>query len=402
MNISARLVKLFPICLCCIVLGCLAACGGGSGTTSNATPIAGTGTQTTGSGGAAATDATPTSPPHLGTQPCPPVVSEPSHWDPIINTESGVNAVTSVTCASLTSNDSLQALVVSAYEGAGQTADVYVFDNIISPSPNQIFKLHNLYKGSAKISAYNTLLTAEVDQGSSLNAANQSAAGYQQDLFREFAWSDGAGTLVPVSFPGIFPNLTRYEAERDQQLVNQGKLPLLSATQVASQLATKLLNWSANAATTIVSGGNQHDKDAVVTVKSTSAGAGTLKVTMSRLEGNTNNGIWEVTAATTDGLSITSPQNRDLLNGTTTVTGTGNAFEGVIGKVKVLDHLYTSIGTADAKGASGNGNTTFSTKVSYNASFKGGVQEGLLVLYSYSNADGTIAGAVMLKELLNA
>jgi hypothetical protein len=355
----------------------------------------------TSSGGAAATDVAPTAPPHLGTQPCPAVVSEPSHWDPIVNTESGVNAVTSVTCANLTSNDSLQALVVSVYEGTGQNADVYVFDNITSPNPNQIFKLHNLYKGSAKISAYNTLLTAEVDQGSSLNTG-RSNANYQQDVFREFAWSAGAGTLVPVSFPGIFPNLTRYEAERDQQLVNQGQLPLLSATQVANNLASKLLNWSANAAATLVSGGNQHDKDAVVTVKSTSAGAGTLKVTMSRLEGNTNNGIWEVTVVTSAGLSITTPQNRDLLNGITTVTGTGNAFEGVIGKVKVLDHLYTSIGTADAKGASGNGNTTFSTSIAYTASFKGGAQEGLLVLYSYSNADGTIAGAVMLKELLNA
>ncbi len=394
MNISTRLAQLILACLCCVLLGCLTACGG----TSNATPVAGTGTYTTSGGGAATTYATPTTPPHLGTQPCPAVVSEPSHWDPIINTESGVNAVTSVNCANLTGNDSLQALVVSVYAGPGQSADVYVFDNITSPSPNQIFKLHNLYKGSAKISAYNTLLTAEVDQGSSLNTG-QSNANYQQDLFREFAWSDGAGTLVPVSFPGIYPNLTRYEAENDQQLVDQGKMPLLSATQVASNLATKLLNWSTNA--TLVSGGNAHDKDAVVTVKNSSAGASILKVTMSRLEGNTNNGIWEVTDVTTDGLSITLPQNRDLLNGTTTVTGTGNASEGLIGKVKVLDHLYTSIGTADAKGASGNGSTTFSTSVSYNASFKGGVQEGLLVLYSYNNADGTITGAVMLKELLN-
>ncbi len=398
MIISARLVKLLPICLCSILFCCLTACGGGNGTIGNATPVAGTGTHTTSSGGAAATDVTPTMPPQSGTQPCPAVISEPSHWDPIVNTESGVNAVTSVTCASLTGNDSLQALVVSVYAGTGQSADIYVFNNITSPTPNQIFKLHNLYKGSAKISAYNTLLTAEVDQGSSLNAASQSAAGYQQDLFREFAWSNGAGTLVPVSFPGMFPNLTRYEAENDQQLVNQGKLPLLSATQVASKLATKLLNWPSSTQTTIVSGGNQHDKDAVVTVKN----IGTIKVTMSRLEGNTNNGIWEATAVTTDGLSITLPQNRDLLNGTTTVTGSGNAFEGVIGKVKVLDHLYTSIGTTDAKGAGGNGNTTFSTSISYNVSFKGGAQEGLLVLYNYSNADGTISGAVMLKELLNA
>ncbi len=393
----ARLAKLLPICLCCLFLWCLTACGGA---TSNATPAAGTGTTTTSSSGGAVTDATPTGAPHLGTQPCPAVVSEPAYWDPIVGTQSGVNAVTSVTCANLTSNDTLQALVISVYAGTGQTADVYVFNNITSPSPTQIFKRHNLYKGTAKISAYNTLLTAEVDQGSSLNAANQSNATYRQDLFREFKWSDGVSTLVPVSFPSIFPNLTRYEAESDQQLVSQGKLPLLNATQVASKLATKLLNWSANAATTIVSGGNQHDKDAVVTVKST--GAGTLKVTMSRLEGNTNNGIWEVTSVSTDGLSITSPQNRDLLNGTTTVTGTGNAFEGAVGKVKVLDHLYTSIGTADVKGASGNGNTTFSTNISYNASFKGGAQEGLLVLYSYSNADGTITGAYILKELLNA
>ena len=399
MNIYARFAKLLSIGLCCFCLWFLTACGGSNGTASNATPVAGTGTNTTSSG--AVTDATPTVAPHLGTQPCPAVVSEPSHWDSIIGTQAGVNAVVSVTCANLTHNNSLQALVVSVYEGTGQTADIYVFSNITSPSPTQIFKLHNLYKGSAKISAYNTLMTAEVDQGSSLNTG-QSNANYQQDLFREFKWSDGAGTLVPVSFPGIFPHLTRYEAERDQQLVNQGKLPFLSATQVANMLATKLLNWSVNAPTTIISGSNLHDGDAIVTVKSTSVSAGTLKVTMSRLEGNTNNGIWEVTAVSTSGLLISSPQNRDLLNGTTTVAGVGNAFEGVIGKVKVLDHLYNSIGTADAKGATGNGNTTFSTSISYNASFKGGAQEGLLVLYSYSNADGTIAGAFMLKELLNA
>ena len=397
MNTCARLAKLLPIALCCLCLCCLTACGGGNGTTSNATPVT---TNTTSGGGGAATDATPTAAPHLGAQPCPAVVSEPSHWDPIINTEAGVNAVASVTCADLTSNDSLQALVVSVYEGTGQTADIYVFNNIMNPSPTLIFNLHNLYKGAAKISAYNTLLTAEVDQGSSLNTG-QSNVNYQQDLFREFKWSDGVGTLVPVSFPGIFPNLTRYEAERDQQLVNQGKLPLLNATQVANMLATKLLNWSVNAPTTILSGGNSHDADAVVTVKSTSPDGGTLKVTLSRLEGNTNNGIWEVTAVSTSGLLISSPQNRDLLNGTTTVTGVGNAFEGAIGKVKVLDHLYTTIGVADAKGVAGSGNTTFSTSISYNPSFKGGAQEGLLVLYSYSNADGTIVGACILKELLN-
>jgi len=375
----ARLAKYIPVlCLCSFLLLCLAACSGAT-----TTP---TSDKNTTSG--AATDAMPTVAPHLGTQPCPVTVSEPSHWDPILSTDQGLNKVVSVTCAALTNDTSLQALVITRYEGDGQTADIYVFTDITNPSPKQIFKLHGLYKGDAKISAYNTLLTAEVDQGSSINQG-KTATSYQSDLFREFKWSNSVGTLVPVSFPAIFPNLTRYEAENAQQQVNQGKQPLLSATQVASKLAAKLLNWPTDAPTTLVSGGNQHDSDAVVMVKNAN---GAIKVTLSRLEGNTNNGIWEATSATSNGLAITSPQNRDLLNGTTTVAGTAT---GTVNKLKILDHLYNNIGSADA-----NGKTTFSTNISYNASIKGGAQEGLLVLYSYTN--GTVTGAVMLKELLNA
>ncbi len=382
----ARLPSWILICLCCVPLCFLTACGGTSTTD--------TGTKTTGSSGSSTSHAESTSAFHPATQPCPAVVSEPGYWDSILNTQSGVDTVVSVTCANLIGTPSLQALVIVRYEGTGQTTNIYVFNNISSPSPTRIFENDNLYKGDAKISAYNTLLTAEVDQGSKVNA-KQSNAGYRQDLFREYKWSNGAGTLVPVSFPGIFPNLTRYEAENSQQQVNQGKLPLLSATQVARSLTTELLNWSTNATVTIVSGGNQHDNDAIVKVTNSGTSGGTINVVMSRLEGNTNNGIWEVTSVTSDGLSVTTPQNRDLLNGATTVTGTANAGS----KVKVLDHLYTVLSTTDVKDT--NGNTAFSTHVSYTTSFKDGAQEGLLVLYSYSNVDGSIDGAVMLKELLN-
>ena len=368
-----KYISLFSVSI--FLLLCLSACGG---TSSNNT--------TTGSK-AVVIDATPTAAPQLGTQPCPAVVSEPSHWNPILSTDTGLNTVVSVTCAEMTNDTSLQALVISRYEGAGQTADIYVFTNITDPSPKQIFKLHGLYKGDAKISAYNTLLTTEVDQGSSINAGNQTAENYKQDLYREFKWSSSVGTLVPVSFPGIFPDLTRYQAENSQQQLNQNKQTADSAAQVADKLAAKLLDWPADAPTTIVSGGNSHDKDAVVTVKNA---GGTIKVTLSRLEGNTNNGIWEATSVTSDGLTITKPASRDLLSGTTIVSGTA---AGGNNKIKILDHLYNSIGTADANG-------NFSTNISYKASFKGGAQEGLLALYSY-NGD-TVSGAVIFKELLNA
>ena len=379
----------------------LAACsgpGGGSGSTSTPTTVS-----TTTIAGKATVTPTTTPQIQLGTQPCPDAVKAPAHWDAIIPTQANVNKVESVLCGNLVGNASLQALVTVRANGTGAILDVYVYNHITDPSPAQIFKLQNLYKGDARISGYNTVLTAEVDQASSINKNSTSNAALVQDLFREFKWSDGAGTLVPVTFPGIFPDLTRYQAEAAQQEVNQGHQPWrLSATQTAQALAssTNLLKWNPNSPATIVSGGGQHDVDAVVSVKNTLAVSGTIMVTLSRLEGNSNGGIWEATSVTSQGMSITSPQERNRLSSPTAVTGSGNAFEGVIGRVFVLDHLYTAIGQANARGATGNGNTTFSTSVNYTSTFKNGTEEGVLVLYSYSNANGAIAGAVMIKEML--
>lgn len=401
MNITFlwRFRSLFnSIILVLILTFILTACGGSSG---KATPT----TQGTTSGGGPGGATTPTASPGigLGPQPCPEVVKVPSHWDPIVPTQNGVTRVENVACGNLVGNPTLQALVTVRYEGTGASLDVYVYTNITSPSPAQLFKLQNLYKGDAKISMYNTVLTTEVDQNSSINAGKNNAS-LTQDLFREFKWSDSAGTLVPVSFPGIYPDLTRFQAENDQALVNQGQTPWkLNAAMVAIHLASEphLLNWPGSSSTTLVSGGGSSDTDAVVTVKNPAAGGGMIRVSLQRLEGNTNGGIWEVIAVTSDGSSITSPQSRDRLTSPVQVTGTGNSFEGSVGTVAILDHLYTNIGHATAKGVIGNGNTTFSASVTYNSTFKGGSQEGILVLYLENNAGNSPAAAVMLKELLS-
>ncbi len=379
----------------------LAACGGSSNSAGGTTPAP---QATTVGGGSGGSSTAPVSPGiGLGPRPCPDVVKAPGHWDAIIPTQSGVTKVENVTCGNLVGNPTLQALVTVRYQGTGQILDVYVYSDITSPSPRQLFKLQNLYKGNAKISGYNTVLTAEVDQNSSLNAGKDNAS-YTQDLFREFKWSDGTGTLVPASFPGIYPDLTRYQAENDQGQVNQGQDAWkLNAAQVANHMAADphLLNWPSNASTTVVSGGGSSDSDAVVTVKNPAPVGNRINVSLQRLEGNTNGGIWEVVAVTSDGMTITSPQSRDILTSPVKVIGTGNAFEGVIGTLTILDHLYTDIGHANVKGATGNGKTTFSTSVTYNSTFKGGNQEGIVVLYAENNAGSSLAAAVMVKELLS-
>jgi hypothetical protein len=67
----------------------------------------------------------------------------------------------------------------------------------------------------------------------------------------------------------------------------------------------------------------------------------------------------------------------------------------------VLDHLYNDIGHAKGVPAN-NGKTTFTASVPYTASFHGGAQEGVLAFYRYSEADGAIAGVVMVKVLIKA
>jgi hypothetical protein len=351
--------------------------------------------------------ATPAPTIKLGPQPCPIAVASTSHWNAIIPIRSSHTKVESVACGNLMGFPSLQAVVAVRTSGTGAILNIYVYDNLTTSHPNKVFALMGLYKGETKISNYNTVLTAEVDRTSSLNQG-KSEAELILDLDREFKWSDTTRKFVPVAFPGIFPDITRYQGESDQQEVNQGNAPWkLDPRMVAAHFATTLLKWPSDSPTTIVSGGRQYDANAVISVQYPREPSRTINLTMDRLEGNTNGGIWIVTHAASSGTAITEPDPNQLaqIRSPVTVQGHGNAFEAVIGKVYVLDHNYDALGMADAKtpvGTEGNGNKTFSTSLSYRSTFKNGLQDGLVVLYSSSNANGSIASIAMSKVLVKS
>lgn len=378
----------------------LAACGNnGSGNASGTPP----------SKASAGASPTFTSTPIVktGAQPCPEAVKDPAYWDPIIPTHSPDSQVKSVSCGYLMGTPTLQALITVNKSGSDAILDVYMYNNITDAHPTQLFKLQNLIHGDAKISGYTTVLTSEVDQNSSINKG-QPGAALTPDLFREFKWSDGAGTLVQTVFPGFYPDLTRYQAEADQEAVNKGTDPWkLDAAQTAKYFATSILKMKANSSVIVVSGGGRDDLNAIVNVTLPSNGGGTprpVKITLSRLEGNTNGGIWVVIAVGSENMSITSPRSDERLDSPVTVTGSGIAFEGQIGVVRVLDHLYNDIGHAFAMSQNANsgfGPGTFSTPVTYDSSFHGGSQEGIVALYYQGGAEFDF-GVVMLKVLVEA
>jgi hypothetical protein len=290
--------------------------------------------------------------------------------------------VEGILCGYLMGASTLQAVVKVRYGGTDGLLDIAVYTNITGTSPSRIIGLKGLPHGDVGISNYNTLLTSEIDPMPSQNAA-ASATPAQQDLYREFKWSDGAGTLVQVAFPGLYPDLTRYQAEYEQGEVNTGQgfqQWRLSAVTTAQNFAEYVLGWDPNAPTTVLSGGGTHDAKAEILVKNPSAGSATIKVSLSRLELNTNGGIWEVTDVATDGMALTSPQSAQQLTSPIQVRGVDPAFAGKPNTIMVFDHDRSEIGQAAIPQASGTGKPTIAMSISYSSSFQGETQDGIIAL----------------------
>jgi len=332
-------------------------------------------------------------------------VANPTHWNPIVGVHGG-QKVESVSCGNLLNNPSLQALVTVRNPGSDRLLDVYVYTYITNAHPTQLFKLQGLNRGKAKISNYNTVITAQVDLNSSINKG-QPPAKLTLDLFREFRGFDTAGSFAQVVFPGMFPDLTRWQAEADQQKVNNGQDTWkLDPVKTARQFAMTFLTTSSTTTVTLVSGGGPQDLDAHVNLSFPSPGGGgpplITKLTLSRLEGNAN-GIWAVTAVQADWMYISSPQSglNTHISSPVTVTGFGPQFEAQIGVVWVFDHLENKIGQAFAMAPDGTSPpTTFTVTFPYTSSFHIGTQEGTVELLHAGGASFDF-GAVMVKVLLN-
>jgi hypothetical protein len=338
----------------------------------------------------------------LGPQPCPAAVQAPAYWNAIVGA-SATKLVDGVICGYLMGVPALQAVVTVRSGGANVQQGIDVYTTITSTKPVRIFALSGLLQGNVKISNYNTLLTGQVDPNSSQNKGHPSAEQLV-DLYREFKWSESAGTLVPVAFPGLYPDLTRYQAEFEQHEVNTGQgfqQWRLSAITTAQSFAEFILKWDPTPPTTVLSGGGTHDARALVLVKNPSAGNAAIQLSLSRLELNTNGGIWEVTDVATAGMALASPHNGQQLTSPVQVTGSNAAFARKLITIMVLDHDRSAIGQATVTQASGAGSSPFAIRVPYASSFQGGTQEGIIVLYSYTG-NHVIAGAVMMKVLLSA
>ena len=73
--------------------------------------------------------------------------------------------------------------------------------------------------------------------------------------------------MTQVAFPGIFPDMTRYQAEVDQSNVNRGYDPWKNDAALVAKALEVSLKWQRTVTTKVLSGGGPNDVYATVQVQ---------------------------------------------------------------------------------------------------------------------------------------
>jgi hypothetical protein len=347
---------------------------------------------------------TPTSVPPVITQQVVGCPSSTISWDRVVGTHANVNKVQKVICGSL-EGAGTQTLVDVRYYSPDAKLDVYVYDNITG-TPTRRFSLQGLLNGDALISSVGTLITAEVSPKDIIKGG--------PDLFKEYKWN--GTTFGQVYFPGIYPDMTRYQAEQDQARLSAeiAALPQgqptsqirdawkLSFAAVSGHLAQQIFHWQHY---TVTPPPNAKKLSIfTVTVTNLGPGGGGFMATVHHLNEISTNifEIWQVSSSGGSS-SISTPTAYAQLSSPISVSGTSMASGSILGQIVVYDDVFTNVGTSDPiRSSVSSGLVQFTNAVKYqlNAS---GLEEGAITFYATNQNNVAISNqAVMVKVLLSA
>ena len=327
---------------------------------------------------------------------CPPGIA--LNWDMLVGTKAGVNKVQTVSCGSLEGSGSLDALIGVRYYTPGARLDSYVYDNLFAP-PHRIFVMQDLLNGDAQISPAGTIMTAESGSGDPVLGS--------RDVFKEYRW-DGA-TFQQILFPGIYPDMTYYQAEQDQSRLNAelavgNKRDAWKATfsGVANELAKQIFHWTSTHFSTIQF--SNHSGSYVASVTNLGQGGGGFVASMFHLDNNASNVfIIKQVSSLDGGTALTSPAAGVQLISPISITGSALAAGGVLGRVVVYSDTFIAFGdSGDIPNPGSGGYVNFSKSVSYRLN-SAGTQEGLVAFYATTQNNAFLSNqVVMVKVFLTA
>lgn len=256
------------------------------------------------------------------------------------------------------------ALVSVTGTDSQQTLDVYIYGCVMqqhTTSLTLLFKQQGLTQGTVSVSRANTLILGERDTTLSPETT-AILQPMQQDIYQEYRWQPRQqgqpGTFVRVLFPGLYPVTSRSEAETLQQQANNGQqLPWSDPQKTAEQMAKDLLSWQ-----------NIDVSDSILDNDGTTAHVLLIQpnlhivVTLSHLVQHDSHGLWFVTNAQSQGITlnalpvpVTSPL---MLQGTVSTTSGGAT-------ATLFDHTLTRVSSLNTTGLAVQADGSYSGSIYY-------------------------------------
>jgi hypothetical protein len=250
------------------------------------------------------------------------------------------------------------ALVPVMGTGVQQQLDVYIYGCHMqhnTPTLSLLFKQQGLMQGTVNISQAHTLLLGEHDATLS-PMATAMLQPMQQNIYQEYRWQ--GGNFVRVLFPGLYPVTSRSEAETLQQQANSGaSLPWTEPQKTAEQMAKDLFQWQKlDSQDTVLD--NDGTTAHVLLVHSHLR----VTVTLSRLIQHDAHGLWFVTQAQSQGITlntlpvpVTTPLSLQGHVSTTDGSATATLF----------DHTLSRVGSLNTSGLSVQADGSYSGNLYY-------------------------------------
>jgi len=327
--------------------------------------------------------------------PCPSNLG--NSWDRVVGTKPGVAKVQKVMCGSLEGSGSLDALVIARYYTPDYKMDFFVYDNLTG-TPNRRFAVQGLVQGDAQISPAGTIITSQLI----------SNVPIPPNVFKEYQWSAATSSFAQILFPGLYPDVTHYQAEHAQFVANayaaQGKTPWQdSANSVVNKLASDIFHWTLTTTKTVTF--NPPTGTYIVQETNTGTGGGGFVATLFHLDNVTTN-IFEISkiAPLDSGTRISSPAPGVQLSSPVSVSGTSYQASGsVLGEVMIYDDTYTIVGSSGAIQSQPSGTyVNFTQSVSYQLNAPG-LQEGVVAFLGTNQNNASLSNQVaMVKVFFSA
>lgn len=205
------------------------------------------------------------------------------------------------------------------------------------PHVEILLKRQHLLQGSAAVTRANTLSISMLDT-KSLSELRTPSQTLPKNIYCEYAWKNGQ--FIQVSFPGFYPVMSRTEAEVLQEQFDTGQLlswvdPLLTT----SRMAQELFHWANNNMQVTMQNNDGITAHVLLIQKVPHT---EVMVTLQRLIRHDSSGLWFVTQAQSNSLTLdTSPAN-SLVTSPLPLT-VGSSLNGGTITIALLNHALRLI-----------------------------------------------------------